>query len=95
MELNGKAILSLSEHEMRHVRGNDVAMIFQEPMTSLNPVFTIGRQISEVLIRHKGMTKGQAREKRYGFWKRYAFPMRLVVSTSIRINFPAACASVS
>lgn len=63
VELNGKAILSLSEHEMRHVRGNDVAMIFQEPMTSLNPVFTIGRQISEVLIRHKGMTKGQARDE--------------------------------
>ncbi|MEJ8307808.1 dipeptide ABC transporter ATP-binding protein [Agrobacterium larrymoorei] len=63
VELNGKAILSLSEQEMRHVRGNDVAMIFQEPMTSLNPVFTIGRQISEVLIRHKGMTKGQARQE--------------------------------
>ena len=63
VELNGKAILSLSEQEMRHVRGNDVAMIFQEPMTSLNPVFTIGRQISEVLIRHKGMTKGQARDE--------------------------------
>lgn len=63
VELNGKAILSLSEHEMRHLRGNDVAMIFQEPMTSLNPVFTIGRQISEVLIRHKGMTKGQARDE--------------------------------
>lgn len=63
VELNGKAILSLSEQEMRHVRGNDVAMIFQEPMTSLNPVFTIGRQISEVLIRHKGTTKGQARDE--------------------------------
>ncbi|PVE55496.1 ABC transporter ATP-binding protein [Rhizobium rhizogenes] len=63
VELNGKAILSLSEQEMRHVRGNDVAMIFQEPMTSLNPVFTIGRQISEVLIWHKGMTKGQARDE--------------------------------
>lgn len=63
VELNGKAILSLSEQEMRHVRGNDVAMIFQEPMTSLNPVFTIGRQISEVLIRHKGMTKGEARDE--------------------------------
>ncbi|MFK0385660.1 ABC transporter ATP-binding protein [Agrobacterium sp. NPDC090273] len=61
VELNGREILSLSEAEMRDVRGNDVAMIFQEPMTSLNPVFTIGRQISEVLVRHKGMDKAQAK----------------------------------
>ncbi|MDS7595578.1 ABC transporter ATP-binding protein [Agrobacterium tumefaciens] len=61
IELNGRDILSLSEAAMRDVRGNDVAMIFQEPMTSLNPVFTIGRQISEVLVRHKGMNKAEAK----------------------------------
>ncbi|GAK70087.1 putative ABC transporter ATP-binding protein [Agrobacterium rubi TR3 = NBRC 13261] len=59
--LGGRDILAISENDMRSVRGNDMAMIFQEPMTSLNPVFTIGRQISEVLTRHKGMTKAQAR----------------------------------
>ncbi|MFP1921072.1 ABC transporter ATP-binding protein [Lonsdalea quercina] len=59
--LNGKEILSLPEKAMRAVRGNDAAMIFQEPMTSLNPVFTIGRQISEVLRQHKGMSKVAAR----------------------------------
>ena len=59
--LNGRNLLALSEKEMRGVRGNDVSMIFQEPMTSLNPIFTIGRQISEVLIRHKGFSKQQAR----------------------------------
>ena len=59
--LNGKDILSLSESEMQQVRGNDAAMIFQEPMTSLNPIFTIGRQISEVLTRHKGMSRAEAR----------------------------------
>ncbi|KXG87217.1 ABC transporter ATP-binding protein [Agrobacterium bohemicum] len=59
--LGEREILAISEKEMRTVRGNDVAMIFQEPMTSLNPVFTIGRQISEVLTRHKGMNKAQAR----------------------------------
>ncbi|MQB06762.1 ABC transporter ATP-binding protein [Agrobacterium tumefaciens] len=59
--LNGRNLLALSEKEMRGVRGNDVSMIFQEPMTSLNPIFTIGRQISEVLIRHKGLSKQQAR----------------------------------
>ena len=59
--LNGRDITALSEKEMRGVRGNDASMIFQEPMTSLNPIFTIGRQISEVLVRHKGMTKAEAR----------------------------------
>ncbi|WP_421368333.1 ABC transporter ATP-binding protein [Agrobacterium tumefaciens] len=59
--VNGRNLLALSEKEMRGVRGNDVSMIFQEPMTSLNPIFTIGRQISEVLIRHKGFSKQQAR----------------------------------
>ncbi|MGE7369231.1 ABC transporter ATP-binding protein [Neorhizobium sp. NPDC001467] len=59
--LNGQNILTLSEKDMRRVRGNDMAMIFQEPMTSLNPIFTIGRQISEVLVRHKGMTPTEAR----------------------------------
>ncbi|WP_199228378.1 ABC transporter ATP-binding protein [Caulobacter sp. D4A] len=59
--LSGRDLLSISEKEMRGVRGNDASMIFQEPMTSLNPIFTIGRQISEVLTRHKGLTKSQAR----------------------------------
>ncbi len=59
--LNGKDILALSDKEMRKVRGNDAAMIFQEPMTSLNPIFTIGRQISEALTCHGEMTKSEAR----------------------------------
>ena len=59
--LNGRELLSLSEKEMRAVRGNEESMIFQEPMTSLNPIFTIGRQISEVLTRHKGLSKQEAR----------------------------------
>ncbi|UJW77219.1 ABC transporter ATP-binding protein [Rhizobium sp. SL42] len=59
--LNGRDILALSEKDMQKVRGNEAAMIFQEPMTSLNPIFTIGRQISEVLTRHKGLSKAEAR----------------------------------
>jgi peptide/nickel transport system ATP-binding protein len=57
---NGKDLLKISEEEMRKVRGNDISMIFQEPMTSLNPLFTLGDQISEVLILHRGMTKEEA-----------------------------------
>lgn len=60
---NGKDLLKLSEKEMRSVRGNDISMIFQEPMTSLNPVFTVGKQIMESLIYHQSMTKEQARER--------------------------------
>ena len=56
----GRDILTLPEKEMRKLRGNKISMIFQEPMTSLNPVFTIGYQIMESLILHKGMDKKAA-----------------------------------
>lgn len=55
-----KELVGLSEKEFSKLRGNQISMIFQEPMTSLNPVFTIGHQIAEVLITHKGLTKKQA-----------------------------------
>ena len=56
----GRDILKLSEKEMRKLRGNKISMIFQEPMTSLNPVFTIGYQIMESLMLHKGLDKKAA-----------------------------------
>lgn len=56
----GEDLVKKSEKEMRNVRGNAISMIFQEPMTSLNPVFTVGYQISEALIKHKKMSKKQA-----------------------------------
>ena len=61
--LEGRDLLKVSEDEMRKVRGNDISMIFQEPMTSLNPVMTIGNQIAEVLLLHQGMTKQQAHDR--------------------------------
>ena len=59
----GQDLTKLSDDEMRKVRGNKVAMIFQDPMTSLNPVLTIGRQITEAIELHLGMDKEQARER--------------------------------
>jgi len=59
----GEDLLGLSENEIRQVRGNNIAMIFQDPMTSLNPVLTIERQISEALELHLGMSRGQARNR--------------------------------
>lgn len=61
--LDGRNLLKLTEKQMQDVRGNEIAMIFQEPMTSLNPVFTIGYQLSEALRRHQGMNKKQAWER--------------------------------
>jgi len=57
---NGKDLTKLSQSEMRKIRGNDISMIFQEPMTSLNPVYTIGDQISEAIILHKRVSKSEA-----------------------------------
>jgi peptide/nickel transport system ATP-binding protein len=63
IRMEGCNLLDLEEEEMRDIRGNEISMIFQEPMTSLNPVITIGHQISETLILHQGMNKAEALEK--------------------------------
>jgi microcin C transport system ATP-binding protein len=63
VHFKGKELLQLPESEMRHVRGNDITIIFQEPMTSLNPLHTIEKQIGEILLLHKGI-KGQAARAR-------------------------------
>lgn len=56
-------LLSMTERQMEGLRGNQIGMIFQDPMTSLNPVFTIGEQIIETIITHRGMKRGEARER--------------------------------
>ena len=60
VRFNGRDLLRLSEPEMRKVRGNEISMIFQEPMTSLNPVLTVGRQIAETLVLHRAMSRADA-----------------------------------
>jgi len=59
----GRDLLKMSNEEIRHIRGAQIGMIFQDPMTSLNPVLTIGRQLEEPLILHVGMTKKQASDR--------------------------------
>ena len=59
----GRDLLKLSEEQMRHVRGREIGMIFQEPMTSLNPVLSIGRQLTEGLEIHMGMKPPEARSR--------------------------------
>ena len=63
IRFEGRDLLALSEPEMRKVRGNEISMIFQEPMTSLNPVLTIGKQIAEALVLHRGMNQSEAWRK--------------------------------
>ncbi|MSP48804.1 MAG: ABC transporter ATP-binding protein [Alphaproteobacteria bacterium] len=63
IRLKGRDLRALPEPEMRRVRGREIAMIFQEPMTSLNPVLTVGRQIAEVLRLHEGMSAPAARAR--------------------------------
>ena len=63
MLFDGQDLLKMSDNEIRSVRGNKIGMIFQDPMTSLNPVLTIGRQITEALQLHLGMNKAQARAR--------------------------------
>src|SRR5215510_2949811 len=59
---DGKDLLKLSAEELRQMRGDDIAMIFQDPMTSLNPVYTVGEQIAEALRLHRELSRKQARQ---------------------------------
>ncbi|MFN2433404.1 MAG: ABC transporter ATP-binding protein [Gemmatimonadota bacterium] len=70
----GRDLVHLSEGEMRRIRGNEISMIFQEPMSSLNPVFTVGDQISEAILLHQGVSRGEARTRTVEMLKRVGIP---------------------
>ncbi len=70
----GRDLLKLSNREMRDVRGNDIAMIFQDPMTSLNPVFTVGEQIAEALRLHRSLSRKDARQAAVAAMREVAIP---------------------
>jgi len=72
--LNGRDILALSDEQMRSIRGSRISMVFQEPMTSLNPVLRIGDQIMEPLLLHRGMTRQEAAEEATGLLRRVGIP---------------------
>ena len=78
---DGRDLMELEEKEMERVRGNDISMIFQEPMTSLNPVFTIGNQIMEALQLHQNLDKKEARKKAIEMLGRVRIP-----SPEVRID---------
>jgi oligopeptide/dipeptide ABC transporter ATP-binding protein len=70
----GTNLLDLSEHEMEAIRGNDISMIFQEPMTSLNPLMTVGRQISEAIALHQGVSRREAFDQAVEMLRRVHIP---------------------
>lgn len=74
MYFKGENLLDKTESEMRKIRGNDISMIFQEPMTSLNPVFTVGEQISEAIELHQGLNKKDAMAKAVEMLKLVGIP---------------------
>ena len=92
--LDGQEISSLNDDGMRHVRGNEVGMIFQDPMTSLNPTMTVGDQIAETVLLHRGAdAQDRAGPGRRGAGPgRHAPPGRAGVATT-RTSCPAACGS--
>ena len=71
---HGNNLLNLSETEMRHIRGNRISMIFQEPMTSLNPLFRSGDQIAEAIALHQGVSKQDARAKAVEMLQKVGIP---------------------
>ncbi|MFC4712662.1 ABC transporter ATP-binding protein [Planococcus dechangensis] len=74
IEFEGEDISKLSDKRMNDIRGKDISMIFQEPMTSLNPVFTIGYQIEEVILNHENLTKKEARLRSVSLLKQVGIP---------------------
>ena len=74
IRFNGRDLLKLSDREMRAIRGNEISMIFQEPMTSLNPVLTVGKQIGETLRLHQGMSSQQAEARAVEMLKLVGIP---------------------
>ena len=75
IKLRGRELLKLNDKQMQNVRGNQISMIFQEPMTSLNPVFTVGNQLMETFILHQGLSKKEAREKAVELLKMVKIPL--------------------
>jgi len=74
VRFNGRDLLGLDAGGMADLRGNRIAMIFQEPMTSLNPVFTVGNQVAEAIRRHKGCSEAEGRERALAMFRKVRMP---------------------
>ena len=93
IKLAGIDLLALDEEAMRAVRGKDIAMVFQEPMTSLNPVLTIGSQIAEAVLLHENVSRAQAWAKAVEMLRITRIPEPEQRRRNIHTSSPAACGS--
>jgi peptide/nickel transport system ATP-binding protein len=90
---NGRNLLDLKQEELRRIRGNEIAMIFQEPMTSLNPVFTIGNQLMEAIQLHQGLSGTDLRDRAVEMLKLVGIPRAEEVLDEYPHRFSGACGS--
>lgn len=90
----GRDVAKLSEKEMQDIRGAEISMIFQDPMTSLNPTMTVGKQIDEVILKHQKVSKAEAAKGRSSCWRWSASRSRRRGTSSIPTRCPGACGSV-
>ena len=74
IDFKGRNLLLLPDEDMRHIRGKEISMVFQEPMTSLNPVFTVGNQIMEAILEHEKVSKSEAKARTIEMLKRVGIP---------------------
>lgn len=74
IRFNGEDLVPKSTKEMNEIRGNNISMIFQEPMTSLNPVYTVGKQVSEAILLHQNVTKSEAKERTIDIFRQVGIP---------------------
>jgi peptide/nickel transport system ATP-binding protein len=93
IHLSGLRIDNLPPEEMRRIRGKRIGMIFQDPLTSLNPLYRIGDQIIETIRTHTSLPNRPRASAPSSCWPRSASPPRKSALTATRMNFPAACAS--
>src|SRR5699024_5829059 len=82
----GEDLIAKSEKEMESIRGKELGMIFQDPMTSLNPTMRIGKQIAEGLIKHQGMSKKEARERGIELLKLVGMRQRAMIAIALACN---------
>jgi ABC-type dipeptide/oligopeptide/nickel transport system ATPase component len=93
IRFDGRDLAAMAPDSIRNIRGKRISMIFQEPMTSLNPVFTIGNQISEMFVRHEGLSRSAAWSTPSRCSGGYRFPLRIDAWTTTLTNCRGACVS--
>ena len=90
----GRDLVTMEEEQLRGIRGNEIAMIFQDPLSSLHPLYKVGKQLTEAIRVHRDVSKAQARARAIELLGLVGHPRPgAAASTSTRTSSPAACAS--